>query len=113
MRHATNITGSATARPPAALSLRTSGAETVVIQDNSDGAPVVIGEVDLESAALLVYEGAIYMHQAQTYLVEDLDWDGRIANVRPVDVDYYTRSSLGSTIRALRPEDGTGNAAGC
>ena len=90
--------------PAGALSLRTSGAETVVIQDNSDGAPVVIGEVDLESAALLVYEGAIYMHQAQTYLVEDLDWDGRIANVRPVDVDYYTRSSLGSTIRALRPE---------
>jgi len=25
--------------------------------------------------------------------------------VRPVDVDYYTRSSLGSTIRELRPEE--------
>jgi DEAD/DEAH box helicase domain-containing protein len=90
--------------PAGALSLRTSGAETVVIQDISAGTPVVIGEVDLESAPLLVYEGAIYMHQAQTYLVEDLDWDGRIATVRPVDVDYYTRSSLGSTIRELHPE---------
>ncbi len=43
------------------------------------------------------------MHQARTYLVETLDWDGRIAQVRPVDVDYYTRASIGSTIRALQP----------
>ena len=91
--------------PAVAVSLRTSGAETVVIQDISEPTPVVIGEVDLESAPLLVYEGAIYMHQALTYLVESLDWDGRIAYVRPVDVDYYTRSSMGSTIRELRPEE--------
>jgi len=65
--------------------------------------PVVIGEVDLESAPLLVYEGAIYMHQARTYLVDMLDWDGRIAQVRPVDVDYYTRASVSSTIRRLQP----------
>lgn len=93
--------------PATSVSLRTSGAETVVIQDISDPSPVVIGEVDLESAPLLVYEGAVYMHQAQTYLVESLDWDGRIAHVRPVDVDYYTRSSLGSTIRDLRVEEET------
>ncbi len=90
--------------PASRLSLRTSGADTVVIHDSSQDVPVVIGEVDLDSAPLLVYEGAIYMHQAQTFLVDALDWDGRIAYVRPVDVDYYTRSSLGSTIRDLRPE---------
>ncbi len=54
---------------------------------------------------LLLYEDAIYMHQARTYLVESLDWDGRIAYVRPVDVDYYTRASVGSSIRDLRPEE--------
>jgi DEAD/DEAH box helicase domain-containing protein len=43
------------------------------------------------------------MHQARTYLVEKLDWDGRIAHVRPVDVDYYTRAGVGSTIRRLQP----------
>ncbi len=83
------------------VSLRTSGDDTVVIQDIGDDIPVVIGKVDLESVALLVYEGAIYMHHARTYLVESLDWDGRIANVRPVDVDYYTRASVGSSIRQL------------
>ena len=86
------------------VSLRTSGDDTVVIQDNSQGSPTVIGEVDLDSVPLLVYEDAIYMHQAESYLVEQLDWEGRIAQVRPVDVDYYTRSSIGSTIRRLIPE---------
>ncbi len=83
------------------FSLRTSGDDTVVIQDIHGSNPEVIGELDLESAPLLVYEGAIYMHQARTYLVESLDWDGHLANVRPVDVDYYTRSTVSSTIRRL------------
>ena len=87
------------------VSLRTSGDETVVIQEMGDTGPRVIGEVDLESVPLLVYEGAVYMHQAQTYLVDELDWDGRVAYCRPVDVDYYTRASIGSTIRQLLPED--------
>jgi DEAD/DEAH box helicase domain-containing protein len=91
--------------PSSRISLRTSGDHTVVIQDSSGEQPVVIGEVDLESAAALVYEGAIYMHQAQTYLVDRLDWDGRIADVRPVDVDYYTRAGSGSTIRRLAPAE--------
>ncbi len=91
--------------PSHQVSLRTSGDETVVIQEMGDSTPNVIGEVDLESVPLLVYEGAIYMHQAQTYLVEELDWDGRIAYCRHIEVDYYTRASIGSTIRQLLPED--------
>jgi DEAD/DEAH box helicase domain-containing protein len=89
--------------PAHGFSLRTSGDDTVVIQDASREMPEVIGEIDLESVPLLAYEGAIYMHQARTYLVEDLDWEGRLANVRPLEVDYYTRSSVGSSIRRLEP----------
>lgn len=91
--------------PAHAVSLRTGGTETVIIHDVEEEAPVVIGEVDLESAPLLAHEGAIYMHQARSYLVEALDWDGRIVHARPVEVDYYTRASVGSTIRTLRPEN--------
>jgi len=87
--------------PSTGVSLRTSGDETVVIQDTSGPEPIVVGQVDLPSVAVMAYEGAIYMHQAQTYLVERLDWEGRIAGVRPVDVDYYTRAAIGSTIRRL------------
>ena len=94
--------------PATAVSLRTSGADTVVIQDMGEpgeyAPPRVIGELDLDSVPFMVYEGAIYMHQARSYLVDALDWNGRIAYVRPVDVDYYTRANVGSSVRELRPE---------
>jgi DEAD/DEAH box helicase domain-containing protein len=45
------------------------------------------------------------MHQARTYLVEQLDWENRLASVLPVAVDYYTRASIGSTIRHLAPQE--------
>ncbi len=91
--------------PAGSVSLRTGSDETVVIHEIGGIKPVVIGEMDLESVPMLLYEDAIYMHQARTFLVESLDWHGRIAHVRPVEVDYYTRASVGSSIRALRPED--------
>ena len=87
--------------PAHTFSLRTSGQDTVVIQDVSGPQTVAIGKLDLESAPLIVYEGAIYMHQARTYLVEQLDWEARLAQVRPVDVDYYTRASVATQIRSL------------
>lgn len=87
------------------FSLRTSGDETVVIQDDSGRQPEVIGEVELESAPQLVHEGAIYTHLARTYLVDGLDWEGRQASVRPMEVDYYTWASVSTTIRELRPKE--------
>lgn len=92
--------------PAGKVSLRTSGTDTVVIQayQAPGNPPNVIGELDLESVPLMTYEGAIYMHQAQSFLVEELDWDGRIAHVRPVDVDYYTRASVGNDIQELTAE---------
>ncbi len=89
-------------QPSHSFSLRTSGDEPVVIQDMTG--PTVIGELDLESAPSLIHEGAIYMHQARTYRVEEFDWDGRLAHVVPVEVDYYTRASIGSSIRELNAE---------
>ena len=91
--------------PATAVSLRTSGDDTVVIQAHEEEGVRVIGEVDLETAPVMVYEGSIYMHQARTYLVEEFDWDGRVAHVRPIDVDYYTRASIGSSIRELNPAE--------
>lgn len=96
--------------PAHQVSLRTSGDDTVLIHEidpSGQGAVRVIGEVDLESVPFLLYEGAIYMHQAATFLVEELDWNGRIAYVRPVLVDYYTRASVGSHIRELRAQSET------
>jgi DEAD/DEAH box helicase domain-containing protein len=87
--------------PATVVSLRTGGDDTVVIQDSSGPHPNVVGQIDLAGAAMMVHEGAIYMHQAQTYLVERMDWEGRVADVRPVEVDYFTWASSGSSIRRL------------
>ncbi|HSH00950.1 MAG TPA: DEAD/DEAH box helicase [Anaerolineae bacterium] len=90
--------------PAQRVSLRTSSDERVVIQDVSGERPEVIGEVDVESAPSLVHEGAIYMHQARSYLVQSLDWEGLLAEVVPQEVDYYTRASLNSQIQSLEAE---------
>lgn len=90
--------------PATDISLRTSSSDAVVIQEIGEHGPAVVGQLDLESVPFLAYEGAIYMHQARAYLVEQLDWDNRLASVRPVEVDYYTRAAVGSTVRKLAPE---------
>ncbi len=88
--------------PSSRVSLRTNGDETVVIHDAENGR--TIGELDLDSTPSMLHEGAIYMHLAQSFLVDALDWDGRIAHVRPIDVDYYTRANIGSSLRELLAE---------
>jgi DEAD/DEAH box helicase domain-containing protein len=59
---------------------------------------VTIGEVDQESASWLVHPNAVYMHEAQTYLVEALDLDLRQAHLRPAQVDYYTEPKTNTTV---------------
>jgi DEAD/DEAH box helicase domain-containing protein len=97
--------------PAAAISLRSGSPDRVVIQVVDDAEkPQVIGELDRFSVPLLLYEGAIYLHEAATYLVEHLDWDGSIATLRPVEADFYTRPSVGEEviplqiIQSARPE---------
>ncbi len=36
---------------------------------------MVIGELDREGVPLLLYEGAIYLHEGASYVVERLDWE--------------------------------------
>ncbi len=92
--------------PTAALSLRSAATDRVVIQTASaDGRPQVIGELDREGATILLYEGAIYLHEGQTTLVERLDWEAGVAQVRPVEVDFYTQPISSEKIEILRTID--------
>ncbi len=79
--------------PAAEFGLRTSSQDTVIIQDHSRDEPVAIGEVDRQSAPILVYEGAVYLHEGNPYLIERLDWEQGLAVARPTEVDYYTDAS--------------------
>ncbi len=91
--------------PAEAVSLRTSGDDRVVIQDVSDGKPVVIGEVDSVRAPIHVHTGAIYLHEGRQYLVTELKWDERIATVIATEADYYTQASEGATLEVLDVTD--------
>lgn len=79
--------------PAEGISLRASTDDTVLVQDVGSGRPQVIGEVDRATAPVLLHEGATYIHEGRTFLVEHLDWDKAIASVQPVEVDYYTDAS--------------------
>jgi DEAD/DEAH box helicase domain-containing protein len=58
----------------------------------------VIGMVDRQSAPFLIHEGAIYLHGGESYLVRKLDWEGRRAEVEPVDAGYYTQASQSTNV---------------
>jgi DEAD/DEAH box helicase domain-containing protein len=77
------------AYPADAISLRSVTSDNFIIIDIT-ATPLVIGEVDFISALTTVHEKAIYLHGAQQYHVEHLDFKERKAYVKQVDVDYYT-----------------------
>jgi DEAD/DEAH box helicase domain-containing protein len=88
------------AYPANTVSLRSVTSDNFVIIDIT-GQPEVIGEVDFSSALTTVYEKAIYLHGAQQYHVEHLDFKERKAYVKQVDVDYYTDAIRYTQVRVL------------
>ena len=89
--------------PASAVSLRTASPERIIIQAADDGGgPRVIGELERSSAPILLYEGAIYLHEGQSYLVEQLDWEAGLARVRATEADFYTRPISSEKIEVLR-----------
>ncbi|NWG06046.1 MAG: DEAD/DEAH box helicase [Chloroflexi bacterium] len=93
--------------PAANISLRSASPQSVVLQtDNSTSLvagsrPVTIGTVDGESATWMVHPGAIYLHEAQQYLVEELNLADRIARLKPVQSDYYTEPLRQTEVKLL------------
>jgi len=94
--------------PAEEISLRSASTENVVIIDETDPKPQVVGEVDLASAPALVHEHAIYMHLGQQYHVERLDWEQRKASVKRVEVDYYTDAEIAVGINVLSEDHSAG-----
>jgi DEAD/DEAH box helicase domain-containing protein len=88
------------AYPADTVSLRSVTSDNFVIIDIT-GQPEVIGEVDFSSALTTVHEKAIYLHGAQQYHVEHLDFKQRKAYVKQVDVDYYTDAIRYTQVRVL------------
>ena len=78
--------------PAANISLRSASPQSVVLQTTLDDRPLTIGTVDGESATWMTHPGAIYLHEAQSYFVDELNLEEHIARLRPIESDYYTES---------------------
>ncbi|MCD6361541.1 MAG: DEAD/DEAH box helicase [Armatimonadetes bacterium] len=87
----------ATEYPAAEVNLRNISGAVFTIQDEAEGERV-IGTMDEAGALTQLHDHAVYLHGADTYFVEELDLDQKIAHVRRDDLDYYTQSVQSSQI---------------
>jgi DEAD/DEAH box helicase domain-containing protein len=72
----------------AAAGLRGAGLAPVRVVEEATGR--LVGTVDEPSAHLIVHDGAVYLHQGESYLVRRLDLADRVALVEPGDPGYTT-----------------------
>lgn len=98
--------------PAEKISLRSASPENFVILDSSNKNRV-IGEIDYFSAPMFLHKDAIYLHGADQYQIEKLDWEGKKAYAKEVEVDYYTDAMTKIDIKVLeinqKREDLRGN----
>jgi DEAD/DEAH box helicase domain-containing protein len=77
-------------RRHAAASVGLRGADMAPVLVVEQGTGRLVGTVDEPSAPLLVHEGAVYLHQGDSYLVSKLDLADGAALVVPGDPGYTT-----------------------
>jgi len=84
--------------PAAETSLRSMNNVVYTIIDTAAGNKA-IGTIDESTAYLQVHPHAIYLHGAETYFVNDLNIEKKIAFVEKKAVDYYTMAVSESHIK--------------
>ena len=87
--------------PAANISLRSASPQGVVLQTVIDDRPMTIGTVDGESALWMVHPGAIYLHEAQSFFVKDLNLEEHVAYLKPIESDYYTEPLQSTEVTVL------------
>jgi len=86
--------------PAQQISLRSASPDNFVILNESKQSEV-IGEVDYYSAPIFLHPEAIYLHAANQYQVTRLDWEGKKAYVKEVEVDYFTDAETKTDLKVL------------
>lgn len=76
--------------PAQEISLRNATAQNVVLRAEGEDESHVIGTVDQQSAVWMVHPGAVYLHEGQSYLVQNLDLEHSEASLIPSNENYFT-----------------------
>ncbi len=77
-----------TSRERPEVDIRSAGGSPVRLVETGTGR--LLGTVDASSSHSQAHTGAVYLHQGETYVVEQLDLADSVALVRPDDPDYST-----------------------
>jgi len=91
--------------PAEGISLRSAGADNIVIIDVTKGRNIVIGEMDRPSAKEMIFLNAVYIHRGKQYMVELLDIENKKCHVREADVNYYTDGVTKTDIQVLTEDE--------
>ncbi len=67
----------------------------------------MIGDIDGFRALKECHQGAIYLHRAESFLVDSLDLDGHEIQVRPIKAPYYTRAMTAKETEIIQVLDST------
>ena len=87
-------------RPAPQIDIRASGGPTyqVIAPDG------LIGTLDEERAFRDGHEGAVYLHQGETFVVDRLDLERREVRVTPAQIAYYTQPRTEKTLDIIEEE---------
>ena len=74
--------------PHAEVDIRGTGGAEVMIVDTTDGR--MLGTIDSVRARSQVHPGALYLHQGESFVVDELDLDDGLALCRPEEPEWTT-----------------------
>ncbi|PYH86131.1 ATP-dependent helicase hrq1 [Aspergillus uvarum CBS 121591] len=77
-------------QPSRTVSIRDTEDQHFAVIDTTNSRNVVLEEVEASRAFFTIYEGGIFLHQGQTYLVQEFHPDRHFARVIRVHVDWNT-----------------------
>lgn len=81
------------------ISLRGGTGEEVMIVDATDGR--LLGTIDSGRAAAQVHDGAVYIHQSEYFIIDELDLDNYVALAHPEMPDYSTMARSTTDIAVI------------
>jgi DEAD/DEAH box helicase domain-containing protein len=88
------------AYPAQNINIRSTSGENFAIIDTSTNS--LLETVEASVAFFQIHPGAIYLHQGESYLVEELDLPSRTAYAKPTSVNYYTQTKELTDLRITR-----------
>jgi len=86
--------------PAQGINIRSTSGENFAIIDTSNGS--LLETIEASVALFFIFPGAIYLHQGESYLVEELDLHSRTAFAKPVTVNYYTQDKEITDLHILK-----------